>query len=154
LVGSVVLLWPPPGDGCVAGHVKHVERRVVLDVGVTVGRGALDVLEECVVLEDVTRNLRGASCDHSLVGDVVDPPEGPTTQGKGRKAAVGVVNDEGEAVGHQKFVRGEVGVVGGAEGCSGTCVLTGQQPSRGCHRTTTQLSSSGGRSRHVGGFCG
>jgi hypothetical protein len=60
------------------------------------------------------------------------PPPKPPKQGKGRKAEVDVVDDEGEAAGDPKFVGGEVGVgVGVGEGCSGTCVLEKPQRSKG-----------------------
>ena len=110
--------------------MEHVERRVGLGVGVAVVRDGLDVLEWRVVGENVSWNSREAASDHSPVDDVVDPPECPTRQAKGRIGGVDVVDDKGEAAGRQKVGGGEVGVEGW-EGCSGTCVLAQPQSGKG-----------------------
>jgi hypothetical protein len=76
-------------------------------LGVTVVRDGLDVLEWRVVGEDVTWNSREAASDHIPVDDVVDPPECLTRHAKGWICGGDVVDDEGEAAGHQKVGGGE-----------------------------------------------
>jgi hypothetical protein len=105
----------------------------VLDVGVSVVQGALGILEESVVGEDVTRDLREQARGGSFVDEVVDPPEGPAVQSQSRTAGVCVVDDEGQVAGGPKAVESEVGGVGVAVRCSlnlCTCMSSTQQ-SRG-----------------------